>query len=136
MIYYAVFDTNVLVSALLTHNKDAATVRVFRQMVSGRIVPLYNDEIIAEYQDVLGRKKFGFPQEEIYILIKMIIRKGLSFERVSSMELFTDPSDAVFYEVALSKEGAFVITGNKRHFPQTPIVVTPSEMLDIMDKTL
>lgn len=136
MIYYAVFDTNVLVSALLTHNKDAATVRVFRQMMSGRIVPLYNEEIIAEYQDVLGRKKFGFPQEDIYGLIRMMVRKGLSFERVKSMELFADQSDAVFYEVALSKDGAFVITGNKKHFPQTPIVVTPSEMLEIMEKTM
>jgi putative PIN family toxin of toxin-antitoxin system len=136
MIYYAVFDTNVLVSALLTHNKDAATVRVFRQMMSGRIVPLYNEEIIAEYQDVLGRKKFGFPQEDIYGLIRMMVRKGLSFERVNSMELFADQSDAVFYEVALSKDGAFVITGNKKHFPQTPIVVTPSEMLEIMEKTM
>ena len=104
--------------------------------MSGRIVPLYNEEIIAEYQDVLGRKKFGFPQEDIYGLIRMMVRKGLSFERVNSMELFADQSDAVFYEVALSKDGAFVITGNKKHFPQTPIVVTPSEMLEIMEKTM
>ena len=103
MIYYAVFDTNVLVSALLTHNKDAATVRVFRQMMSGRIVPLYNEEIIAEYQDVLGRKKFGFPQEDIYGLIRMMVRKGLSFERVNSMELFADQSDAVFLRSGVVK---------------------------------
>lgn len=44
----------------------------------------------------------------------------------------TDASDAVFYEVALSKEGSYLVTGNKRHFPQAPIVVTPAEMLEIL----
>ena len=40
--------------------------------------------------------------------------------------------DAVFYEVALSKEDAYLVTGNTKHFPKSPIVVTPAEMLDII----
>lgn len=43
-----------------------------------------------------------------------------------------DPSDAVFYEVALSKDGAYLVTGNIRHFPKNPIVVTPAEMMRIL----
>ena len=38
----------------------------------------------------------------------------------------------MFYEVALSKDDAYLVTGNKKHFPQTPIVVTPAEMLEIL----
>ena len=43
-----------------------------------------------------------------------------------------DADDAVFYEVALSKEGAYLVTGNIKHFPKVPIVVTPAEMLAIV----
>ena len=39
---------------------------------------------------------------------------------------------AVFYEVALSKEGSYAVTWNQRHFPKSPIVVTPEEMLQIV----
>ena len=57
---------------------------------------------------------------------------GISTERVTSFEHFPDPKDVVFYEVALSKDDAYLVTGNKKHFPQTPIVVTPAEMLEIL----
>ena len=43
-----------------------------------------------------------------------------------------DADDVVFYEVALSKEDAFLVTGNTKHFPKNPIVVTPAEMLEIL----
>ncbi len=49
-----------------------------------------------------------------------------------SGELFPDPDDRVFYEVALSKDGSYVVTGNQRHFPKTPIVVSPTEMMKII----
>jgi len=41
-------------------------------------------------------------------------------------------TDVVFYEVAISKDDAYLVTGNKKHFPKQPIVVTPSEMLEIL----
>ena len=40
--------------------------------------------------------------------------------------------NAVFYEVALSKEDAYLVTGNIKHFPVSPIVVTPAEMVEIL----
>ena len=39
----------------------------------------------------------------------------------------------MFYEIALSKEGAYLVTGNTKHFPATPIVVTPAELLRIIE---
>ena len=47
-------------------------------------------------------------------------------------EIFPDPKDDVFYEVALSKEGSYLVTGNIKHFPKSPIVVTPAELLEIL----
>ena len=46
---HAVIDTNVLVSALLTSKSDAATVQVLEAIMNGQIIPLYNEEIISEY---------------------------------------------------------------------------------------
>ena len=52
----------------------------------------------------------------------------------ATYQLMPDEDDRVFYEVALSKEDAYHVTGNSKHFPVTPIVVTPAEMLDILSK--
>ena len=131
---YAVIDTNVLVSAMLTHNLESATTKTIEAIVSGKIQPLYNPEIIEEYEDVLYRKKFDLENDDVDQLIRFIIQAGINVERTKSNEVFTDPSDAVFYEVALSKEGSFVVTGNLKHFPKSPIVVTPSEILEIINK--
>lgn len=134
MTIYAVFDTNVLVSAMLTRKADAATSKVVKAVVDLNIVPLYNDQILAEYSKVMRREKFGFPEEQIEQMISLITAFGISSERVDSNEIFQDKSDAVFYEVALSKEGAYVVTGNIKDFPKKPIVVTPSEMVKILEE--
>lgn len=46
-----------------------------------------------------------------------------------------DMKDVPFYEVAMETrdEGSWLVTGNGRHFPDVPFVVTPREMLDILD---
>ena len=131
---YAVIDTNVFVSALLSRHSDSATVQVVNTMLKKGICPLYNQEIIDEYQDVLHRGKFRFPSEAIDSIIQTVQESGVSSERIASSEHFPDPKDVVFYEVALSKDDAYLVTGNKKHFPQTPIVVTPAEMLEILKK--
>lgn len=57
---HAVIDTNVLVSALLTSKSDTATVQVLEAIMNGQIIPLYNEEIISEYEIVLNRPTFNF----------------------------------------------------------------------------
>ena len=130
---YAVIDTNVFVAALLSRHPDSATVLVVDALLNHGICPLYNQEIINEYQIVLHRDKFNFPSESINAIINTVQKYGISAERIASSEHFPDPKDIVFYEVALSKDDAYLVTGNKKHFPQTPIVVTPAEMLEILE---
>lgn len=130
---YVVIDTNVLVSALLTHNKQSATLQVMEAMFANKIIPLYNEEIIHEYEDVLHRAKFSFSESDINYYLDTMKQAGIPSQRIASSEHFPDPKDVVFYEVALSKEDAYLVTGNKKHFPKTPIVVTPAEMLEILE---
>ena len=129
---YAVIDTNVIVSAMLTRHSDAATAKILNAIIENEITALYNDEIIQEYKEVLHRKKFGFPKQIIDKIIERIHKQGISTQRIQSDEVFPDPKDIVFYEVAMSKEDAYLVTGNIKHFPQKPIVVTPAEMLEIL----
>ena len=46
-----------------------------------------------------------------------------------------DPKDRVFYEVVMEErksEDAYLVTGNIKHFPAQPFVVTPRQMIDII----
>lgn len=99
-----------------------------------RIVPLYNDEILEEYKSVLSRPKFHLNLSLIETVIKAIITYGLNIDRTPAADIeFHDPKDIVFYEVALSVEDSYLITGNIRHFPVKPFVVTPAEMVRILE---
>lgn len=131
---YAVIDTNVIVSAFLARSIISSPAKVFLALVQGRITMLYNQEILDEYIDVLSRKKFNFAQEDILSFVSYVKEFGIDSERISSDEKFPDPKDIVFYEIALSKEGAFLVTGNLKHFPLTPIVISPSEMVELLEK--
>lgn len=53
--YIAVVDTNVIISALLSHYSDAATSLVLDYLFKGLIVPLYNKE-----KKPLGKTPKGF----------------------------------------------------------------------------
>lgn len=131
---YAVIDTNVIVSALLSHNIQSSTYIVFDAILNGKITPIYNEDILNEYLEVLSRDKFPFQKEDIDMVATLITRSGLKLERTKAIdEIFPDPKDIVFYEVAMSKDDAYLVTGNIKHFPQKPFVVTPAEMVEILN---
>ena len=117
---YAVIDTNVIVSALITHNASAATVLVVKHLFDGSIIPVYNDEILAEYDEVLHRPKFNLADRNIRILIDYIVQIGYKTDRLKFDGIMPDEKDRPFYEVSLSKEDSFLVTGNLKHFPVSP----------------
>ena len=135
MKYYAVFDTNVLVSSILSRRMDSATVKVVDAIITGEIIPLYNQEILEEYEEVLHRKKFALSEESIRKVLTMIRQFGLAVNPGPTVEVLVDMDDLVFYEVVMEKreDGAYLITGNIRHFPKREYIVTPSEMVAIME---
>ena len=134
MVYYAVIDTNVFISALLSKKGDAATVKVLEAMLDGRIVPLYHEDIIAEYEEVLHRSKFHLKEETIKLVINAVKQYGMEVYPQPTGEILVDMDDLVFYEVVMEKrdDDAYLITGNLRHFPEREFIVTPAEMMDII----
>lgn len=131
---YVVIDTNVFVSAYLTHNLESATSKVVTNLMQGRLTLLYNDEIIAEYIEVLSRPHLHISAAEREALFAYIQENGVLAERTNFNELFVDEDDRVFYEVALSEEDSFLVTGNLKHYPIDPRVVTPAQMLQILEE--
>ena len=129
---YAVIDTNVLVSALITKNTDAATAKVVRLLLDNGFVPMYDADIITEYEDVLHRSKFSILPEVADALISFIVEHGVDVSRVTLDEPMPDEDDRVFYEVTLSKEDSVLVTGNLKHYPTSPHVITPVDFVNLI----
>lgn len=135
MICYAVIDTNVLISALLSSKDDTATVQVLGKVITGEIIPVYSNVIIKEYREVLSRNKFGFSGDLIEYLMSAVEKYGILIDPSPSGIILPDMKDVPFYEVVLEKrnDNAYLVTGNIKHFPKEPFIVTPRELLDILN---
>ena len=105
-------------------------------MLSGKIKPLYNDEILDEYFDVLNRSKFHLSEIRIHELLNFFKENGIDTSRFPYDGEMPDEDDRVFYEVCLSKKDSFLVTGNLKHFPKEPQVITAAEMMEILDNGL
>ena len=135
MKYYAVLDTNVLVSALLKNG--SVPWQVAEKALHGDIIPVLNDEILAEYEDVLKRPKFKFEKRAVTVLLTELKKRAVFAEAGLIEDVIPDPKDVVFYAVLMEKrkeEEAYLVTGNLKHFPMRTYVVTPREMLDILQE--
>ena len=130
---YAVIDTNVIVSALIPKREDSPTRLILDYLLKGRIILVYNEEILKEYLEVLTRSKFKLSKDLVLSFLDIIRQTGLFKDRVHSEVDMPDAKDVVFYEVTLSKKSAYLVTGNIKHFPKEKFIVTPSEMIDIME---
>ena len=133
---FAVIDTNVFISALLTKNKDSATIKVFDAIVSGEITPLYHKDILTEYSEVLHRQKFKFSEDNIKAVLSAIVKFGVEVFPKPTGEILVDMDDLIFYEVAMEKrdDGSYLVTGNQKHYPVRDYIVTPAEMIEIINK--
>lgn len=137
MKYYAVIDTNVLVSAMLKWNSVPGN--VMELVFSGTIIPLLNEHIVKEYEDVLRRPKFHLSESIVRSVVDEIGRFGMYIDAQKLDVSLPDPKDRVFYEVVLEErkaEDAYLVTGNLKHFPAERYVVTPRQMLDIILKDM
>lgn len=135
MKYYAVIDTNVLISALLSKNVNSATLKVLDAVFDGIIIPLYHQDILAEYDEVLHRGKFHLREEVIQTVLNAVRQYGVEVFPQPTGAILIDMDDLVFYEVAMEKrdDDAYLVTGNQKHYPFKDFIVTPAEMMKIIE---
>ena len=128
----AVLDTNVVVSALISAAGNEALLLL--AIAQGLLIPCYCAEIIEEYAEVLARPKFDFQVEEVRAFVDMLRLRGESVTLGTLPGISPDPEDDKFIACAQAAKAEFLVTGNKRHFPQERLpgilVVAAPELLE------
>ena len=122
-----VLDTNILVSALLSPEGNSA--KIYKMFLTGRLSLVYSNEIFEEYQDVLFRPRIGIPADDAEIVLAAVWQYGKKIMPLSSANTMIDEDDRIFYDTAKNAD-AFLITGNKRHYPQDSFIFTPAEFIE------
>ena len=128
LIVFAVLDTNVLVSALLS---DSAPRQIIGMVKDKNVIPLFDARIIDEYKKVLNYPKF---KDKINVYeaqdeLNLILSSGILVKDVEqTKQEFKDKEDIPFYEVKCSSEefDPMLITGNLKHYPaERNVIVSP-----------
>jgi putative PIN family toxin of toxin-antitoxin system len=109
-----VLDTNVLVSALLTGG--GAPDMAVQLVLQGAATLLVDSRILAEYDDVTARPRFGFDERERRAMLDVLALTAEHVVARPSRLLLPDPDDRVFVEVALAGRADVIVTGNVKHF--------------------
>ena len=75
-------------------------------------------------------------EETIQLVINAVKQYGMEVFPQPTGEILVDMDDLVFYEVAMEKrdDDAYLVTGNQKHYPIKDFIVTPAEMMEIIDK--
>ena len=126
-----VVDTNILVSSLWSN--DGAPAKVISLILNDVIIPCYDYRIMCEYREVLERPKFDFSKNEIDSLLDWFESIGRSVVAKPCDIRFIDEADKKFYEVAKFCH-AKLITGNLKHFPDDPDVLSVADFLKLYEK--
>lgn len=111
-----VLDTNVLVSALLSSQGNPA--KILEMVSDGALKLCLSPPIVAEYQNVLGRKKFRFVPSTVKTILDSLIRLSVEIVPSEFMSACSDPADDKFLDCAIASGSAYLITGNQKHFPK------------------
>lgn len=111
-----VLDTNVVVSA---HLSSKGFERFVLDLALGPRALFYTSEaVVQEYKTVLMRPKFGLPSSLLAESFRLIEKAAVRVAPAVRVVAAADPDDDKFLECAEAARADFLVTGNKRHFPQ------------------
>ena len=127
-----VFDTNVIVAAHLS--PFGVPARLLSEVYARRLRMAYDFRLLAEYQEVLGRKKFDLSPQAIKSFLQVVEDQELTTP-LPLKTILPDPDDLMFLEVAEATSHRVLVTGNTKHYPQksrgSVLVLTPAEALSL-----
>jgi uncharacterized protein len=112
-----VLDTNILFSAVLKSSGPQA--ELIRLIVDNQIIPCVSPATLAEYHEVLARPILHHRALEVEHILNLLTGIALLVVPTTSANAATDPDDNCFLECAEAASADYLITGNKRHFPET-----------------
>ncbi|MBL7085941.1 MAG: putative toxin-antitoxin system toxin component, PIN family, partial [Candidatus Cloacimonetes bacterium] len=109
-----VIDTNIIVTALLSPYSYSS--KVLRLVLTKKIDIALDSRIISEYREVLMRPKFDFELDNVKTIMDYLYDIAEKVIAVPVSNSLPDPDDKMFYEVTISSNAEYLITGNKKHF--------------------
>lgn len=122
-----VFDTNILVSALLFENSIPAQV-FFLALNKGEI--LISTALTNELHEVIYRPKFDKyitnAQREDFML--SLVESSELIEVIESIDVCRDPKDNMILELAVSGKAKFIVTGDS-----DLLVLNPFRKINILN---
>ena len=130
-------DTNVVVSAFI--NPGGKPSQIMKMILSRKVELCYNSAILGEYESVMLRPKFSgkIDSANIQRFINLLRSIGTSYSPLPETTRlpqadFPDESDRIFYDTAVGS-GSILISGNIKHFPKEPFIMSPSDFLKQID---
>lgn len=133
-----VFDTNVIISALLFETSKPA--QAFRYALQhGEI--LLSLEVLEELNEVLGREKFDryLTREEREEFLETFVDRSRLIEQSVEIQVCRDPKDNKILALALSGEAQYIITGDQDLLILNPFqdmqILTADELLQNVAET-
>ena len=127
-----VFDTNVIVSALLLN--DSVPARAFLQALNYGTV-LISASLVRELSHVLSRERFDryISREERDEFVDALTRESELVEITDPISVCRDPEDNRVLELAINGNATFIITGDSDLLVLNPFrdvrIVTPADFL-------
>lgn len=133
-----VFDTNVLVSALLFDAGKPARA-FFTVLRVGEVI--VSADVVSEVSEVLGREKFRryVTEEQRERFLQGLLREATLVEIQETVRGCRDPKDDKFLELAVNGRADCFVSGDEDLLVLNPFrginVLTPSDFLDAIARS-
>lgn len=128
-----VFDTNIVVSAMLSPTGTAAA--ALRLALNRHVQFCASEIIFEEYEGVLRRPKFRRPPQVVSALMKAIRAVAEVVEPTATLAVSGDDADNRFLECAEAAKADYLVTGNIQHFPTAlgrTRVITARQLIELV----
>lgn len=131
-----VFDTNVIISALLFENSTPAQALRYA-LANGKV--LLSIELPAELSEVVGRKRFDryVASEKREEFLEGLVEQSVLVEIVENVQECRDPKDDKVLDLALNGDAQYIISGDRDllmlHPFRNVIVISADEFLRITE---
>ena len=134
--FRVVFDTNVLVSAMLSRGSPYV---LLRKAISKKFTLVVSDLLLEEFDDVIQRPKFRFTADELGEMFHVLMQTAEVVDVVSKFNVVErDFKDNIVVEAAYDGKADFIVSGDEHLLSLKSFrdikIVSVKEMLDYFEE--
>jgi putative PIN family toxin of toxin-antitoxin system len=114
-------------------NSDGYERHVLDLGLARKLEMVASESILDEYEKVLKRPKFAIQPELVKRSLRIVRAASRIVSPARELSVTRDPADNRFIECADAGKAHYLVTGNKRHFPERwrqTMVVNAREVLE------